>query len=105
MTSGALLITQVDVKNRWADGSIRHALASFRASLPPKGGIHVDFVRQSVPNNAGYLDKAGMLNYNGGSWGAAIEVTNGSALRADARSMLSAWSGQDDGSHVQRVRY
>jgi len=46
-----------------------------------------------------------MLNYNGGSWGAAIEVTNGSALRADARSMLSAWSGQDDGSHVQRVRY
>jgi len=45
MTSGAILLTQVDVKNRWADGSIGHALVSFRATLPPKGGIHVDFVR------------------------------------------------------------
>ena len=34
---------QVDVKNRWPDGSVRYALIHFKAGIPANGSIVVDF--------------------------------------------------------------
>jgi hypothetical protein len=103
--AGSTVLTQVDVKNTWPDGSVRHAMVSFTASVPASGTLSVDFVRQSTSNNTGFLDKTGMLNYNSGAWGAAIQVTNGSTLTADARAMLTAWNGADTGLSGLGVRY
>jgi hypothetical protein len=102
---GLTVLTQVDVKNTWSDGSIRHAMLSFAASVPASGSLAVDFVAQATSNNSGNLDRSGMLNYNNGNWGADIEATNGATLKADARAMLTAWNGVDSGINGSGVRY
>jgi chitodextrinase len=102
---GTSVLTQADVKNTWPDGSLRHVMISFVATVPSNGNLNVDFIKQSSPNNTGFLDKTSMLNYNSGNWGADIEVTNGSTLKADARAMLTAWNGVDTGLNGLGVRY
>jgi len=78
-SGGTRVLTLADVKNTWPDGSLRHVMISFAASIPASGNLIVDFVSQFTPNNTGYLDKSGMVNHNSGSWGADFEVTNGSS--------------------------
>jgi chitodextrinase len=102
---GTAVLTQADVKNTWPDGSLRHVMISFVATVPSNGNLNVDFIKQSSPNNTGFLDKTGMLNYNSGNWGADIEVTSGATLKADARAMLTAWNGVDTGLNGLGVRY
>ena len=91
--SGNTLLTQVDVKNTWQDGSIKHALVSFIASVPANGNITVDFVSQSSPNNTGYLDQAGLLALQSGAWQAQIVTDVGTA---DARTILGGLEPSTD---------
>src|SRR5262245_7946038 len=65
--NGATVPTQCDVKTRWPDGSVRHALISFLATVPKSGSITVSFVDQSSGNNANAMDRSEMLGVN---WGA-----------------------------------
>src|SRR5262252_1241055 len=43
---GAQVNTQADVKTRWPDGSVQHAMISFLASVSAGASITVDFVDQ-----------------------------------------------------------
>jgi len=73
---------QAEVKNRWADGSVRFAIVSFQAGVPAGGSITVDFRNSpdachlggSPTCQAAALNAAGMLNHNGGNWQAAMVV-------------------------------
>jgi hypothetical protein len=99
---GSAVLTQADVKTRWPDGSVRHAMVSFSASLSQGGSITVDFVNQSTGNNSGFLDKNAILNFNGGNWGGVIQTSLGSA---NVRTMLQNWDGTDTGINGSGVRY
>jgi len=95
--NGSALTTQCDVKTRWPDGSIQHAMISFLASVPASGVITVDFVNQATGNNTGALDRTGILAAN---WGAQIEITNGTTLSASARRIVTDWAGTGADSRV-----
>lgn len=91
----ALAAWQCDAMNRWPDGSLRHALVSFRTTIPATGSVTVDFVNSTTPSSAGSaLTQQQMLSFDTGSgpgsWGAAIELTSGSKLTASVRDMLAA---------------
>jgi hypothetical protein len=94
---------QVDVKNRWPDGTVRYAIIHFPAAIPTSGSIVVDFrnsanachLGNQANCEAAALDGAGMLASNGGGWDAEIEATadpagSTTALTANARTMLTA---------------
>src|SRR5499427_2804874 len=87
---GNQITTQADVKTRWPDGSVEHALISFLASVGANASITVDFVDQPSGNNAGQMDKAAILAAN---WGARIEATAASTQAADARQIVTDWAG------------
>jgi hypothetical protein len=97
VVGGSAVTTQCDVKTRWPDGSVQHAIMSFQASLPASGSITVNFVDQATGNNAGAMTQAQMLAAN---WGAEIDITNGTTLTANARAMLTAWSGSTSDPRV-----
>jgi len=99
---GAAVATQADVKTRWSDGSVQHALISFVAPIASNGSLAVDFVDQLSANNTGFLDKAAILNFNGGNWGAEIQTTLGTV---NVRTMLQNWNGNDSGPSGLGVRY
>jgi hypothetical protein len=82
---------QVDVKNRWPDGSVKFADVSLIvSSLPALGAASVTFQPASSCNNSGYLSQSQMVNFNSGSWGAQIRVTAaGTTVTRDASTMLS----------------
>jgi len=93
---------QDDVKTRWPDGSLRHALVSFRATVPSGGAITVNFVNNANPCSSGSksacdsaaLTQAGMLNFDigqgPGRWAARIEATaSGIVQGADAHAMIA----------------
>lgn len=90
---------QVDVKNRWPDGSILSAFVSFPVSLSANGSVTVDFVEDSNPCHLGNtatceaaaLDQSGMLGFTGGNWNAQIRGTaNSISYTVDAKTMISA---------------
>jgi hypothetical protein len=97
VVNGTAVMTQCDVKTRWADGSVQHALVSFLASVGANATITVGFQDQPTGNNSGALDKAGMLAAN---WGAQIEVTNGTTLVANARQIVTDWGGTSSDARV-----
>lgn len=90
---GTAVLTQADVRSRWPDGSVKHAMVSFTASIPANGTISVDFIDQPSGNNTGYLDKQGMLSYGTGAWDAVIQTSLGSV---SARTMLQNLSLSTD---------
>ncbi|MEJ5369538.1 MAG: hypothetical protein WHT08_14560 [Bryobacteraceae bacterium] len=105
---------QVDVKNRWPDGSILTAFVSFPVSLPANGQATVDFVPD--PNSchlgdqqtceAAALDQSGMLNFLSGNWNAQIRGTaNSIPYTTDAKTMIAAgaWRYWLRGPVVTRV--
>jgi hypothetical protein len=93
--------SQCDTLTRWADGSLRHAIISFRATLRGGDSRTVQFVNAPSPcalaspqacENAA-LTQQEMLNFPV-PWQAEIETTAGGAVNtAKARRMLSdgAW--------------
>jgi len=95
---GTQITTQADVKTRWLDGSVQHAMVSFLASVGASASITVDFVDQASGNNTGQMDKAAILNAN---WGARIEATANSLTQAaDARQIITDWNGQASDTRV-----
>jgi hypothetical protein len=85
--NGGQTETQCDVKTRWPDGSVQHALISFWA---PGSGTVVDFVDQDTGLNDDPLKPNQMLSdiYD---FAGKMELTaNGKKLAADARQMLTA---------------
>jgi len=98
--------TQCDVKTRWEDGSLKHALLSFW--INGSGGARVDFINQTSGNKEGALDRAGMLDFNGGQWGAALEAVaqvepdSLPSMVINAKGMLREWDGE---RRANSVRY
>ncbi len=96
-----LSVWQNDVKTRWPGGSLKHVLVSFQMSLTGSAVVTVDFTNDSNPcssgnqsacDSAGLSDTASMLSpsWMSGSppWDAQIEMTNGSTLTKNARTMI-----------------
>lgn len=88
--AGSLVTTQADVQTRWPDGSVQHALVSFVANLPANGASTVLFVNQLGGNNGSPMTRAQML---AASWGAEIDVANGTIKTANARQIITDWTG------------
>src|SRR5215469_11607720 len=53
VVGGTAVTTQCDVKSRWSDGSVKHAIVSFQASLSANASITVNFVDRPTGNNTG----------------------------------------------------
>jgi hypothetical protein len=87
---GARLPTQTDVKTRWPDGSVQHAIMSCVVPRIPGGGsVALGFTNQA-PTDASPLDVQQMLD-PAFDFDAVIEITQGSEVRrASARAMLQA---------------
>ena len=87
---GTPVLTQADVKNRWPDGSVKQAIISFLIpTLTANSSVTVSFTNQASGNNAGYLQKADLLN-SAYDFDAAIQLENaGTTVSASARTMLS----------------
>jgi hypothetical protein len=103
VSNAAASAWQVDVKNRWPDGSVRYAIIHFQAAIPALSSIVVDFrdsanachLGNQATCEAAGLDGAGMLAANGGTWDAEMRVSAdpvGATTQrtANARTMLTA---------------
>lgn len=90
VVDGTPVTTQADVKARWSDGSVKHAILSFYLpSLAANSTATVNFVNQASGNNAGALSKTDMLG-TAFDFEAAMQLTSGSTTQnASARSLLS----------------
>ncbi|NUM35156.1 MAG: hypothetical protein HUU50_11465 [Candidatus Brocadiae bacterium] len=89
---GTPLLTQADVKCRWDDGSVKHAILSFVVpEIAANTPVKISFQNQGNGNNTGYETKSNMLNnYN---FDAEISITSAFSAEnasASARTMLSA---------------
>lgn len=97
--------SQCDVKTRWDDGSVQHALVTFFADLPANGRLKVDFTNQALPEGNG-LGKQEMFDFAGGKWGGAIaagaNVTDDSEpVFVNAKDILAAWNGTPSDTSVR----
>lgn len=103
VANAAAAAWQVDVKNRWPDGTVRFAIVHFQAAIPANGSITVDFRNSANACHLGNaatcaaagLDGAGMLAWGGGTWDAEIEASADpigatTTRTANARTMLTA---------------
>ncbi|MBI5086337.1 MAG: hypothetical protein HZB13_17300 [Acidobacteria bacterium] len=107
LADGSEAETQCDVKTRWPDGSVRHALISFWARLAPGSSIQVEFIPQDCPPPAEGMSKSDVLSALNGRWGATLEtVARGKddaplSQAADVRAMLEDWDGQSSDSGIR----
>jgi hypothetical protein len=88
VVSGTPVTTQADVKQRWSNNTVKHAILAFVVStISANGSVSITFQNQSCSNTP--LTKTQMLDavYN---FDAAMEFTNGSTDTASARVMLTA---------------
>lgn len=108
VVAGVAAETQVDVKTRWPDGSLRHALLSFWIELDDRAYAQVDFLPAPCNSDAGALGKAQMLQFLDSGWDATVVADasmDGSApveQRVRAREMLAKWDGTES---PRGVRY
>jgi len=92
VVSGSPVLTQADVKTRWPDGSVNHAILSFLIpSLPETGTITVSFRNQLSGNNTGFLSQNQMLGANF-DFEATTSLTSDQQVSAvaSARALLAA---------------
>lgn len=91
VVAGTPVTTQADVKSRWPDGSVKHAVLTFYLpTLAANSSVTVTFANQTSGNNTDFLTKremqASKLNFD-----ARIELTNGNnTVAASARALLDA---------------
>ncbi len=94
IVDGTPVLTQNDVKNRWADGSLKFAIISFiipnlPSSIFSAGSVEVEFVNQNSGHNSGFLTQSDLLaseyHFDG-----TIQMTGSSTKTISARSMLEA---------------
>ncbi len=89
LVAGTAVTTQTDVKNRWADGSLKHAIISFLIpSIPANESVTVHFSNQANCNNTGALTQTQMLasTYD---FQTTLNLTNGTTKTVQARTMLA----------------
>jgi hypothetical protein len=87
--NGVSVTTQADVKTRWPDGSVKHAILTFLIpTLAANSTVTVTFRNQATGNNSGYLNADQMLA-GGYDFDATMALTNGSTITASARTMLA----------------
>lgn len=87
---GLPTLTQADVKTRWPDGSVKHAVVSFLIpELKANSNVTITFQDQSSGNNNGFLDQQNMFSSKF-NFDASINLTNDSGISksASARKML-----------------
>jgi hypothetical protein len=85
---GRPIPTQCDVKTRWPDGSVQHAILSFIVPRLAGGAIKIKFANQSAALDAD-VDKAGLLAPRF-DFDAQIHITRaGKSEFASARKMLT----------------
>ncbi len=90
MVASTALPTQADVKTRWDDGSVKHAILSFMIPLLPAGStVTVGFQNQAFGNNDDPLTRREMLDDRFDMEAVMRLVENGSRS-ASARSMIEA---------------
>jgi hypothetical protein len=89
LVNGTPLTTQADVKQRWPDGSVKHAILSvLLPSLTANGSVTLTFQDQATGNNTP-LAQGDMLGANY-DFDAAIQIAAGGQTRtASARTMLT----------------
>jgi hypothetical protein len=84
--NGAAVPTQCDVKTRWPDGTVEHAMLSFHANLAANAAITVEFVNQAQSAAGSPLTQAEMLAL---PWNAHLDLINGTIPQyTDARAMM-----------------
>src|SRR5438270_12044683 len=90
LVDGVPVTTQADIKARWADGSVKHAILTFLIPrLTANSTSAIGFQNQAAGNNSGYLTTAAMLDPQL-NFEAEMDLTNGGTYIASARSMLSS---------------
>jgi len=95
IVNGTPVTTQADVKQRWTDGTVKHAILSFVIpSLPSNGSVTVTFRNQTSCNcgSGVRLTKAQMLDV-AYDFDARIVLTSGTSATISARAILNAWNG------------
>ncbi|MGA2260987.1 MAG: Ig-like domain-containing protein, partial [Acidobacteriota bacterium] len=86
------LLTQVDAKNRWPDGSLKFAIISFIVpSLSANRSVTVSFQNQSSGNNTGYLTQSQMLD-SSFDFDGIIQMQGATTQTISARTMLQNMS-------------
>ncbi|HPT26783.1 MAG TPA: hypothetical protein PLZ95_10220 [Bryobacteraceae bacterium] len=89
VVGGSPVATQCDAKTHWPDGSLQHAMLTFKASYGDKA-VDVEFVPAETPMEGAGLDVEGML---GGDFdfSAILEVETADGYQwVNAREMLKA---------------
>src|SRR6185436_13755435 len=91
LINGEAVATQSDVKTRWPDGSVRHAILAFLIpKLEPRAKLKVTFRNQVDGNTEAKLSAQEMLDARF-DFDAQIHLANaGDRSRASAREMLQA---------------
>jgi hypothetical protein len=85
VVNGIELLTQADVKQRWSDGSVKHAVVSFVIeNMPAKGDLVVTFKDQSSMNNTA-MTPTEMLH---STYDFDAEIDLGKLGKASAREMI-----------------
>jgi chitodextrinase len=86
--------TQVDVKERWSDGSLKHAIISFLIStLSANQSVVVTFASGATVGNTP-ISKTEMLNnYN---FDAQMVMTGGITATPSARQVITDWDGSSN---------
>jgi len=88
--NGTALLTQCDVKNRWADASLKFAIVSFVIpSIPSNGSVVVSFSNQATGNNTSPLTPSQMLG-SGYNFDGQIQLTGTVNHNISARAILAA---------------
>jgi len=92
IVNGTAVATQADVKQRWPDGSVKHAILAFLIpQLGANATVAVTFQNQNLGNNTA-LTLAQMQSVNF-DFGAEMQLTDGITTQtASARNMLNAGS-------------
>ena len=88
---GAPVLTQADVKVRWPDGSVKHAILNFFIpTLRSRSQVLITFRNQTSGNNEGGLSKDAMLDPAYDFEAQMKLASESTSLAASARAMLEA---------------
>ena len=89
MIDGDVLVTQCDVKCRWPDGSLQHAVVSFVVpALPAFGSVEVRFLSTACHDSTGGLSLSDMLHPSY-DFDVDIAVVGSATNHVSARTMLA----------------
>ena len=92
VVDGLPVPTQADVKCRWPDGSVKHAILSFLIpKLKKNSTLLVSFQNYHTGNNAAYLKEADMLDsqFDFNAWMQLTSPSGGEAKKVAARFRIS----------------